>query len=265
MSPSGITSMKVRSKPRPCAHFIRPRASSSLKPFSATVLILTLSPAAAAASRPARTTLQIAPARHLAKLVRIERVERDVDPPDAAIGEFGGKAGELRAVGGDRHFIERSSAQMAGKPAEQRHYVAPDQRLAAGDANLARPEADECRAQPVELFERQNVPLGQEIHVLGHAVDAAIIAPVCDRNSHVGDRATERVDERPSDHWRVSVHRPNHIDTRWPERKAPSHGQRKALLQPRCIQIVITTARRPCPPTGIDLALTPLLLADRQT
>ena len=95
------------------------------------MLILTLSPAAAAASRPARTTLEIAPARHLAKLVRVERVERDIDPPDAAIGKLRSKAGELGAVGGDGHFIERSGGQVAGQAMEQRHHVAPDQRLAA--------------------------------------------------------------------------------------------------------------------------------------
>ena len=37
--------------------------------------------------------------------------------------------------------------------------------------------------------------LGQELHVLGHAVDAAEVAAVGDRNPQVGDRARERVDQ----------------------------------------------------------------------
>ena len=80
---------------------------------------------------------------------------------------------------------------------------------------------------------------GQEIHVLGHAVDAPIITPVGDRNSHIGDRATERVDERPSDHRRVRRSSPDHIDTRRLERKAPAAhaGQCNAL---RCIPHVTT-------------------------
>ena len=39
--------------------------------------------------------VQVAPARHLAKFLGIERVERDVDAPDAAIGEFRSKARQL--------------------------------------------------------------------------------------------------------------------------------------------------------------------------
>ena len=49
-----------------------------------------------------RGLAQIAPAGHLAKLLRVERVERDVDALDAAIDELASKAGELGAVGGQR-------------------------------------------------------------------------------------------------------------------------------------------------------------------
>ena len=152
--------------------------------------------------------VQIAPARHLAKLVRVERIERDVDAPDPAIRKFGGKASELRAVGRDRHFIERSGAQVSGQAMEQRHHIAPDQRLAAGDANFSRAKADESRAQSIELFERQDVPLGQEIHVLGHAVDAPIVATVGDGDAHISDRAPKWVDERRNGRRRVNIHHP---------------------------------------------------------
>ena len=206
MSPSGITSMKVRSKPRPCAHLTRSRASSSLKPFKATVLILIFSPAADAASMPARTTLKSPHRVTWRNFVRIERIKRDVDAPDAAIRKLRGKASELRAVGRDRHFVERSGAQVPGQAMEQRHHIAPDQRFAAGDANFSRAQADESRAQSIELFERQDVPLGKKVHVLGHAVDAPIVATVGDGDPHVGDRATKWVNERRNDRRRVNVH-----------------------------------------------------------
>jgi len=48
---------------------------------------------------------------------------------------------------------------------------------------LAHALGDEGRAQPVELFERQQVGLGQEGHVLRHAVDAAEIAAVGHRHA----------------------------------------------------------------------------------
>ena len=51
---------------------------------------------------------------------------------------------------------------MAAEAAEQHHDVATDQRLAAGDPQLAHAAADERGAQPVELFERQHLRLGQE-------------------------------------------------------------------------------------------------------
>ena len=78
----------------------------------------------------------------------------------------------------------------------ERHDAAPDQRLAAGEAKLAHAARDEGGAQPVELFQRQNIGLGQEGHVLGHAVDAAEIAAVGDRDAQIGDVAAERIDQR---------------------------------------------------------------------
>ena len=78
--------------------------------------------------------------------------------------------------------------------AEQRHHVAPHQRLAAGDADFRRAQADEGGAEPVQLLQRQQVPLRQEVHVLGHAIDAAQVAAVGDRDAQVGDGTAERVD-----------------------------------------------------------------------
>jgi len=95
---------------------------------------------------------------------------------------------------------------MSRQATEQRHHIAPDQRFAPGYANFSRAETDKSRAQSIELFERQDVALGQEIHVLGHAIHAPIVAAVGDGNPHIGDRATERVDKRLNGQRRVSIH-----------------------------------------------------------
>ena len=63
--------------------------------------------------------------------------------------------------------------------------------------SLRTPLPTKTRAEPVELLERQQILLGQERHVLRHAIDAAEIAAVRDRDPQIGDRAAERVDERP--------------------------------------------------------------------
>ena len=68
--------------------------------------------------------------------------------------------------------VMRYSKAAAPEPA------APHQRLAAGDADLARAARHEGRAEPVQLLEGQEVLFGKEGHVLGHAVDTAEIAAI---------------------------------------------------------------------------------------
>ena len=110
--------------------------------------------------------------------------------------QLGGKARKLRAVGGQRQFIERAGVEMARQRAHQRHHVAPDQRLAAGQPQLAHALGDEGRAQPVEFFQRQQIGLGQECHVFGHAIEAAQVAAIGDRYPQIADGPAERVDHR---------------------------------------------------------------------
>ena len=85
---------------------------------------------------------------------------------------------------------------MPGQAFNQPHDAAPDQGLATGQAQLAHALADEGAAQPVELFQRQQLLLGQEGHLLGHAVDAAEIAAIRHGDAQIGDRPAERVDQR---------------------------------------------------------------------
>ena len=140
-----------------------------------------------------------APAGDPPELRLVEGVERDVDALHAAVGELAGEAAELAAVGGQRQLVEGARPEVARHGAEEGHDALAHQRLAAGDPELADAEIDEGRAEPVEFLEGEQVRLGEELHVLGHAVDAAEIAAVGHRHPQVGDRARERIDQL----WRV--------------------------------------------------------------
>ncbi len=124
-----------------------------------------------------------APSRDRGELRRIERVDRNVDTPHAAILEFVGKAGELAAIGRQGQLVERAALPMAAECPEQAHDVAPHQGLAAGQAQLAHTEAHEGGAQPVELLEAEDFRLRQKSHVFGHAIDAAEVAAVRHRDA----------------------------------------------------------------------------------
>ena len=81
--------------------------------------------------------VEIAPAGDGAEFGGIERIERHVDAANAAIGEFFGKTRQLRPVGRQRQFVKRAGAEMARQRAHQRHHVAANQRLAAGQSKLS--------------------------------------------------------------------------------------------------------------------------------
>ena len=85
---------------------------------------------------------------------------------------------------------------MTRERGEQRHDTAADQRLAAGEAQLAHALDDEGGAEPIQFFQGEEIGLGQEGHVFRHAIDAAEIAAVGHRDAQIGDGAPERVDHR---------------------------------------------------------------------
>ena len=63
--------------------------------------------------------VEIAPARDGAELVGIQRIERNIDALDAVRLELGGVFFQLRAVGGEREFLERAACKMARQRATQ--------------------------------------------------------------------------------------------------------------------------------------------------
>ena len=99
-----------------------------------------------------------------------------------------------RNLSGSSVSSETLMRRTARERGDERHDPAAHQRFAAGEPQLSDPARDEGAAQPVELFEREQVGLGQKGHVLRHAIDAAKIATVGHRDAQIGDRAPERVD-----------------------------------------------------------------------
>ena len=155
-------------------------------------------PGALGSVEAAHHLVEIAPARELAEFVGIERVHRHVHPAHADIGQFLGILGELAAVGRQGEFFQRAAVEMFSETAEQRHHVLAHQRLAARQAQLLDAATDEGSAQTLQLLERQHLRLGQEGHVLGHAVDAAKVAAIRHGDAEIGDVAAERVDHGSS-------------------------------------------------------------------
>ena len=139
----------------PCAQRIRSSISSSLTSFSATALILIVRPAACAASMPAMT-LSRSPQRVIAwNFVRVERVDRDVDALDAAVGELAGDSGRAASRWWSASARRaRRCRDGARASATELHDVLAHQRLAAGQPQLADALVDEGRAEPVEFLER---------------------------------------------------------------------------------------------------------------
>src|SRR6185437_11544450 len=126
--------------------------------------------------------------------VGAEGVERDIDATHAGDGEALCIAAELAAIGGEGEFIEPGAEVPAQLPRKAEDIPA-HQGLSAGQPHLADAAADEGSNDGVDLVEGENVALGEEHHVLGHAVDAAEIAPVGNLDTQIGDLAAITVDQ----------------------------------------------------------------------
>ena len=173
---------------------MRSSNSSSFTSRSATVLILTREPGASraacnpssvCASLPPRVMARKRSGSSVSRLTLIRRTPGRRQTPPAW------RASWLPLV----VSVSSSSPSRRRSPGpsvcDQPHHVAPHQRLAAGDAQLARAEPDEDAAEPLQLLEGQKLLARQEGHVLLHAIDAAEVAAVRDRNAQIGDRAAE--------------------------------------------------------------------------
>ncbi len=127
----------------------------------------------------------------------VERVEADGDAVEAGARERLGLLREQRAVRRQRDLQIRNRREQLDEVFD----VAPDERLAAGDPDRPHAERGEDADDALDLLEAQELLAVEEGVVaaedlLRHAVDAAEVATVGDRDPQRLERPSERVEDR---------------------------------------------------------------------
>ena len=120
----------------------------------------------------------------------VEGVQADGDAAQSGIRQRPGLAGEQRAVGRQGNVLD---AADGGQHDDQAFQITAQQRLAAGQPQLAHAQAGENPGEPCQFLEGEQVLAGQEGEVpaeylAGHAVGAAELAAVGDRDPQVPQR-----------------------------------------------------------------------------
>ena len=131
-------------------------------------------------------------AGHLAEALRVQRVEADVDAPQAGVDRAPAPArparcrwssGRCRGCRADGTSIATSWARFAAH-----------QRLAAGQADLVDPQGHRHADEVGDLLEGEQLGPVHEDDLFGHAVGAAQVAAVGHADAQVVVHATEGVD-----------------------------------------------------------------------
>jgi hypothetical protein len=124
----------------------------------------------------------------------VERVERDVEPPQPRLDQGAGEAVEQDAV---RRQREVAHARRPREHRDEHGDVAPHERLPARQSHLVDAHGGEHRDDALELLEAEHLVALQPLESLGrHAVAAAEVALVGDRHADALDLAAPAVDER---------------------------------------------------------------------
>ena len=105
---------------------------------------------------------------------------------------------QQRAVGGQCNFYFE-----LGEHLDQAMQMPPHERFAARQADFLHPEADEDARQAGDLLEAEDRLVRQEAvagieHLARHAVHAAEVAAIGDRNAQVAHLAPARIREAPA-------------------------------------------------------------------
>ena len=196
--PTSMYSMKRRMVPVPRNRSAMSAIESSLTPRWTTMFTLTGRPAAAAASMPSSTRCTGKRTSFIRWNTSSSSESRlTVIRSRPAARSAVRLAGQHRAVGGQRQVAQAVLAE-AVEHADQRLDVAPQERLAAGHAELLDAAADEDPRHPRDLLERQQLGAVEELvavpeHLARHAVGAAEVAAIGDRDPQIPERPCESV------------------------------------------------------------------------
>ena len=164
-------------------------SSSSLTPRMTTVSILRPPKTRCAAAMPAWTASSSIEPRELDEAIRVKRIEAHRDASEARGLQRLGLIREQHAVGGEREILQAGLGR--DHPHERRH-IAAEQRLAAGQADLVDAEREEDVDERAGFLEMQDVLARQpDVVLLRHAVFAAEVAAVGDRQPQVAQRTSE--------------------------------------------------------------------------
>jgi hypothetical protein len=123
----------------------------------------------------------------------LQGIERNVDPAQACGGEVVRELRQLHAVGRHRE-VDAERRQQLDEP----RHVRSNQRLATGDPNCLEAELlDAHSGDAGDLFVGQELVAGEPVHPLfGHAIGAAEVAAIRDRDPEILDAPIEGIDER---------------------------------------------------------------------
>ena len=107
---------------------------------------------------------------------------------------------ERRRVLGEQDAVGRhgqvADPRLRGQHADEARQVAAQQRLAAGQAHLVHAEVEEHVGQRGDLAEVQDVLAREpDVLLLRHAVAAAEVAAIGDRDAQVAQHAAARVED----------------------------------------------------------------------
>ena len=227
-----MNSMKRTVWPVPRKRRAMSRMEPSFRPRLTTTFTLTGSPAAAAASIPASTRATGKSTSFIARKTSSSSESRlTVIRGEAGVGKCLRLLCEERGV---RRQGDVESLVERGERGDEVLEIAAQQRLASGDPQLADAELDEDPSDAFDLLEGEELAPREEAVVvpedlLGHAVDAAEVAAVGDRDAQVAYRATECVDDS---HRRESVENQRGAPARPPPRPPRRHGDLGRHVRP---------------------------------
>ena len=136
-----------------------------------------------------------AAAVHVAEYLVVQGVQADGDPLQARILEGLRFLSQQVSVGGEGEVVQPIDG---GELFDQDLELVPEEGFAAGEAYLADAETDEETGHAADLFEGEDVVLGEEAVALaedlcGHAEGAAEVAPIGDGYAQVPEGPPEEV------------------------------------------------------------------------
>ncbi len=102
--------------------------------------------------------------------------------------------GQPRAVGGQGQFVQAMTDQTPD-PVDQFAHVAPDQGLAAGQADLGNPARDEAFGDDRNLLHASNALRGRKV-IASPCNTTAEIAAIGDGDAQIADGTAMRIDQR---------------------------------------------------------------------